>query len=203
MADVSVLHRRARIALELGRARAALFSAALVGAALALVATLGVRALGAEAIDPRWLALPVLVWGVIAFVGGALARGGLAGLVAGAAGWVLPMWALRPCCVSRGGEMMSEAAMRASDCCTRPDCCLGAGAALGLVIALAVPRPTRRGRRDLVEELLGATLVAASTLGARCAGMFVGETAGLLGGLVMGAVIAGGVRAYASRPALA
>lgn len=199
MAEPSVAHRRARIALELGRARTALRSAALVGAVLTVLVLVAAPLTGASSLDARWLALPILAWALVAFVGGAVARGGLAGLVAGAAGWVLPMWALRPCCVSRSGAMMSEAAMRASDCCTRPDCCLGAGVLLGLVVALAVPRPRRGGRRDLAEELLGATLVAASTLGVRCAGLFVGETAGLLGGLVLGTALAGGVRVWSAR----
>ena len=182
---------RARRALELGRLRTGLTWGAVVTLALAVLVVLV-----PTEVDARWLVLPFATWTFVVWRGGALARGGIAGLVAGIAGWLVPLSILRPCCagvVRAAGET----------CCTRPECCVEAGAVLGLLVALALPLDVSRGRRSIALQIAGAIAVAASTLGARCAGLFVGEAFGLVGGLALGAVIVGAARAILTRPSLA
>ncbi len=183
------LATRARRALELGRARSALASALLVTLALAVLTRL------APGLEASWLALPFAAWALVIWRGGALARGGMAGLVAGAAGWLVPMSVLRPCCAA------TSVAHAGMDCCTRPECCLEAGVLLGAVVGLALP--LARGRRASAESIAGTLLVAGATLGVRCAGLFAGESLGLLGGLALGGILAGGVRVAFAPPVAA
>lgn len=183
---------RARRAMELGRWRAALTGAALVTIVLALLTRLV-----PSAVDPRLLVLPFVAWTLVVWRGGALARGGMLGLVAGAAGWLVPMSLLRPCC----SAMATAAAAASGDCCTRPECCLEAGLALGVSVALLAPIDPARGKRAFGEQIAGTLLVAGATLGVRCTGLFVGESLGLLGGLALGALGIGLVRAAIRRPA--
>jgi hypothetical protein len=184
---------RARRALELGRLRTAVIGAAIVTIGLALLANVVPTGL-----DARFLGLPFAVWTFVAWRGGAFARGGMLGLVAGAAGWLVPMSVLRPCCAG-----MTAAAMAGGDCCTRPECCLEAGALLGVVVGVLAPIDGSRGKRAFAERAAGTLLVAGATLGVRCTGLFLGESLGLIGGLAIGAVIVGGVRAALTlRPAV-
>lgn len=182
---------RARRAMELGRARMALASALLVTAALALVAQAT-----PSGEDLRLLGLPFLAWAFVSFRGGALARGGLAGLLGALAGWIVPMSVLRPCC-----SIGAMSAMQAgADCCTRPECCLETGALLGVLVAVVVSLVPARGKRGMVTQMLGAILVGASTLGVRCSSLFLGESVGLVGGLALGALVAGSARMLLVRP---
>ncbi len=177
-----VLLRRARRALELGRLRHALLGATLVGGTL-VAASLWVPG----GLDPRWVVVPFAAWLFVAWRGGALAHGGLTGLALGAAGWLVPMAVLRPCCATMGTAV--------ADCCTRPECCLETGALLGAVAAIAAPMGLARDLRTLSTRLSGTLLVAGAVLAVRCAGLFVGESIGLLGGLAIGTLVLGGVRA--------
>jgi hypothetical protein len=187
-----VLASRARRALELGRLRAALFGAIGVTFALLLVSLAAPSPL-----DARWLVLPFVTWTFVAWCGGSLARGGVLGLVAGTVGWLVPMSILRPCCASM------TMAMTNGDCCTRPECCLEAGAVLGITMAFLAPIDRARGKRAFAERVLGTLLIAGSVLGVRCTGLFLGESLGLIGGLALGALVAGGVRTAFTRGATA
>lgn len=182
-----VLARRARRAFELGRLRHAALGATLVAGAL-LAASFWVPA----APDARWVLVPFVVWLAVAWRGGALAHGGLTGLVLGAAGWLVPMTVLRPCCATMGTAV--------ADCCTRPECCLETGAVLGALAAIAAPMGLARDARTFFARLSGTLLVAGAVLAVRCAGLFVGESIGLLGGLALGTLVLGGVRAIVARP---
>jgi hypothetical protein len=184
-----VLMQRARRALELGRLRSSLIGASVIVGLLAVLAVALPRA-----IDPRWLALPFAVWAFVAWRGGALARGGMLGLAAGAAGWLVPMSVLRPCCAA-----MSEQAMR-GDCCTRPECCLEAGAMLGVVVGVLAHTHLARDRRTSATQLAAMVAMAGATLGVRCTGLFLGEALGLLGGLAVGVIVTGAARALFVRP---
>ena len=179
----SLGREKARRAMELGRARFALTSAVVVTLALALVA-------GSMGVDLRWLVLPFAAWAFVTFRGGALARGGLAGLVGAVLGWIVPMSILRPCC---SASAMSALPLGA-DCCTRPECCLEIGALVGVGVAILMSLVPVRGRNGMVTQMLGAILVCASTLGVRCSGLFLGESLGLVGGMALGAVVFGGAR---------
>ena len=186
-----VFMERSRRALELGRVRTALIGASIL--------TLGLAALSLvlpRPIDPRWLALPFVAWTFVAWRGGALVSGGMLGVLAGAAGWLVPMSVLRPCCAAMSAQAMETGA----DCCTRPDCCLEAGALLGVVVALLAPIDLSRGRRAFGVQVAGLLAMAGSTLGVRCTGLFVGEALGLLGGLVVAALAVTCARALLTRP---
>jgi hypothetical protein len=192
-----VLVTRARRAMELGRMRTALIGSVLVVLGLALLAHFVpsgniAASMRTGGVDLRWLVLPFAAWTFVAWRGGSLARGGFLGLVAGAAGWLVPMNILRPCCAAM------EAA--SADCCTRPECCLETGIAMGVALALLAPIDLARGRRAFAEQIAGTSLIAASTLGVRCAGLFLGESIGLIGGLAVGAIVASGLRALLPRP---
>jgi hypothetical protein len=185
--------QRARRAMELGRLRMALGSAALVTVVLGLIAL----ALPSDD-DLRLLALPFLAWTFVSIRGGALARGGLAGLLGAVAGWIVPMSILRPCCSAGAMQAMQAGA----DCCTRPECCLETGALLGVLVAIVVSLMPARGV-DVRTQMLGAILVGASALGVRCSSLFLGESLGLVGGLALGAMLAGGARMLILRPSAA
>jgi hypothetical protein len=189
--DDLLSQKRARRALELGRIRHALVGAALVTAALAILSRLV-----PSSVDPRGLAFPFAAWALVAWRGGALARGGVTGLVAGVAGWLVPMSVLRPCCAA----MSTMSTTPGADCCTRPECCLETGALLGVIVALIVPLGLGRDRRSSTSSIAGTFLVAAATLGVRCTSLFVGESIGLLGGLALGALGAGLARTWLVRP---
>lgn len=193
MVDVS--RERARRAVELGRLRTSLVGASVVTLGLALLSRVAPTPIALP-----WLVLPFAAWALVHQRGGALARGGVVGLAAGTAGWLLPASVLRPCCATM--------ATTSAACCTRPECCLEAGLVLGLVVGLAVPLPradrgghraSASGSASTVAAVAGVLIVAGATLAVRCTGLFVGEAIGLLGGLALGTLAAGGTRVAFAR----
>lgn len=167
----AALRAAALRAYEVGRLRSALFRAlALAG----IVAAAGWMVFGLSAVP--WSALTLLAWIGLGIRGRALLRGGRYGLVAGALTFLLPLSVLRPCC--RPGSMMTTNA----GCCISPSSCVLAGVALGLLLAWFVPRTP--GTR--AETAAGMMLGVASVAVLKCTALFLGETLGLLGGLVAG-----------------
>ncbi|MBL8679120.1 MAG: hypothetical protein JNK05_08130 [Myxococcales bacterium] len=173
------LYRRARRAYELGRLRSAsLFAVALS----ALVAVAAYFAVGAQALP--WAAWTLIVWVVVGWRGGALLQGARRGLYAGAATFLLPLSILRPCC--KPGVVMT------SDCCTRPELCIVAGGAIGLGLALFLPRSKSASRWETAG---GMVLGVLSVAVLKCAKLFAGEALGLLGGLAVGVLVVSSVGA--------
>ena len=171
---------RARRAYEGAMLRLGLARAAIVTCAVAVLVALDVARLP----SPAWL---VLVFGVWLFVGwrGALVwRGALGGLVAGLGALALPMTVLRPCC----------AAMTSAMSCTRPELCVGAGVALGVVVVATLPRLRSPG--EWARTSAGALVAVASLVACRCATLFVGESIGMLGGLLASAAGLATARAW-------
>jgi hypothetical protein len=165
--------RASRQAYELGRLTSALLRAAGATVAVGLVCAvaLGVRSLA-------WLPLVPLVVLVTEWRGGFLMKGARRGLVAGVASTLLPLSLLRPCCGM-------DAKAMGMDCCVMPSACWGAGAVVGLLVALALPKaPAGRRAEAAAGLLLGVSSVALT----RCSMLFVGEAAGLLGGMAAGVI---------------
>jgi hypothetical protein len=106
----------------------------------------------------------------------------------GAVTLLLPLSILRPCCAREPVD--------GAPCCTMPEACWLTGALLGLSLAIALPRGSRR---DRFEAALGATLGIASAAALRCASLFAGEALGLAAGLVAGVIAAGLARAWIDR----
>jgi len=116
--------------------------------------------------------------------GSALARGARRGTVAGIVSLLMPVALLRPCCVP---------GMDVTACCAAPAACLAAGATFGLVAALFVPRVAMENRwKAIVGMAIAVTAVGA----VRCAPLFLGESLGLLAGLVGGVVATSTARAW-------
>lgn len=111
----------------------------------------------------------------------AMRRGFALGLVTA----FLPMTILRPCC-------SPEAMARGVSCCTTPSACWAAGAAVGILIALVLPRAPS-GRR--AETILAGAAGALSVAVVRCSTLVVGEAVGLLGGMAIAAIAIGVARA--------
>lgn len=155
---------RARRAYELGRVRVAAQSALLLSLGAASIALL----LG----ERPWLKLPVtfVVWMGVHYWGRGLLRGARLGAVAGFATSLLPMSWLRPCCAK--GALVT---------CTMPEMCIVSGAAVGLALALFMPRTGNR-----LENALGMALGALSLVWLKCSLLFWGEALGLVGGLLAG-----------------
>ncbi len=165
-------------AYELGRMR--------VAAIRAVSASLVVGVVGAVVVSRSAVAWLPLVLAVVFFTewrGSALARGARRGTIAGVVSLLMPVALLRPCCVP--GMDMSSA-----NCCASSTTCLAAGAAFGLVAALFVPNGANRW-----SAVLGMTLAVTAIGAVRCAPLFVGESLGLLAGLVGGVLVAGAARA--------
>jgi hypothetical protein len=182
--DFASAYRATRLRYELGRLSVAARHAALVTIALALVAgvTMGRRAL-------VWL--PVTFFAVLfaEWRGSYLMKGARRGLVAGVASMLLPLSVLRPCCG------MDAKAMGTS-CCVMPSACWAAGAAVGLVMALIMPSAPEGRRSEMASGMiLGVTSVAVL----RCSMLFLGETAGLLGGMAAGVIATSLARAWLGR----
>jgi hypothetical protein len=170
-----------RRSYELGRARMALVRA-FMGATIA--ATFAMVTLGRGAL--LWVGLPLAALAFVEWRGGALARGGHRGFVAGLVTLALPMSVLRPCC---------DASMIASDaCCTMPSMCGVSGVVLGLALALVWPR--EKSPRDHMLAGAGVAFGALSIAAMRCSGLFVGEAIGLAAGLVAGIVASTAARAW-------
>jgi hypothetical protein len=171
----------ARRAYELGRMRTALVRAFM---GTAIVLAFAVIALGRGAFV--WAALPLVALAFVEWRGGALARGGHRGFLAGLVTLALPMSVLRPCC---------DASVIASGaCCTMPSICGVSGIVLGLAVALVWP--AEQSRRDHMLAGVGVALGALSIAAMRCGGLFVGEALGLATGLVAGIVASTAARAW-------
>jgi hypothetical protein len=69
--------------------------------------------------------------------------------------------------------------------CTRPELCVGVGVALGLVVTATLP--PLRSPGEWARTCGGALLAVTSLVACRCATLFVGETVGLMGGLLASA----------------
>lgn len=166
-------------AYERGRLRAALVHAvtfALLCAAASL-AFVGARSL-------LWLPLTFAAWGALEWRGGLFRRGGRVGALAGAVTVLLPLSVLRRCCKPGALEMMG------GDCCSMPGACAGAGALVGLVLAMFLPAEKKRG-----ETVLGMALGIAAVAPLKCGALLVGEGLGLVGGLLAGMLAASAARA--------
>jgi hypothetical protein len=129
-----------------------------------------------------WLPVTMAAWVLAYWRGGPLLRGAFFGLVAGVVTYALPMSILRPCCTP---EAMAAAAQAGKECCTMPGACLGAGAAIGFLLAAFVPAAAGRWR-----TAGGMALGVASVAILRCSTLFLGEAIGLVGGLALGVVVA-------------
>ncbi len=114
-----------------------------------------------------------------------LMAGARRGLVAGLAAMLLPLSVLRPCCGM-------DAKAMGIDCCVMPSACWAAGAGVGLVMAVFLPRAPE-GRR--LEATLGMLAGVLSVAVLRCSPLFLGEALGLLGGVSAGVVVAACARA--------
>ncbi len=172
-----------RRAYELGRLK---FSARFAFVLTAIVATAAALAVGRQALP--WTGLTLVVWLVLGWRGGALLQGAKRGLFAGVATFLLPLSILRPCC--RPGVVMT------ADCCTRPELCIFAGAALGFALAAFLPAKKDSPR---FETAAGMVLGVLSVAVLKCSALFMGEAIGLLGGLSMGVVVVQGISAARHR----
>jgi hypothetical protein len=166
------LEARARRAYEGGMLRLGLVRAGLVTAAVGLLVALGVTSLP----SPAWLGLVFVVWLLVGWRGELLWRGALGGLVAGLGALALPLSVLRPCCTPE--------AMAAGMTCS-PQLCVAAGAVLGAVVAATLPRT--HSVPGSMRASVGALIGVVSLVACRCATLFVGESIGLLGGLLASA----------------
>ena len=167
------LEARARRAYEGGMLRLGLVRAALVTAAVGVLVAVGVARLP----SPGWLGLVFAVWLFVGWRGDLLWRGALGGLVAGLGALALPLSLLRPCC--------SPAAMANAVTCSAPQLCVAAGAVLGAILAATLPRA--HSTAGWARASAGALVGVVSLVACRCATLFVGESIGLLGGLLASA----------------
>jgi hypothetical protein len=168
---VDVTQARARRSYEGAMLRLALVRAALVTGLVALLAALGMTSVP----SPVWLAPIFVVWVFVGWRGALLWRGALGGLAAGLGALVLPMSVLRPCCAT-----MTQGAS-----CSMPQVCVAAGVALGLVVAATLPR--LRTGSEWARAAAGAMVAVVSLVACRCADMLIGESLGLVGGLLASA----------------
>jgi hypothetical protein len=151
--------------------RLAVMRAALVTGLVALLAVVGATSLPSAA----WLAPIFAVWVFVAWRGALMWRGALGGLVAGLGALAVPVSVLRPCCAT----MVKGAS------CSMPEMCVAAGAVLGLVVAATLPR--LRTTSEWARAAGGAMVAVVSLVACRCADMLLGESLGLLGGLLASA----------------
>lgn len=177
---------RARRSYEAAMLRLGVTRAALVTGLVAALAALGVTSLPAA----WWLAPIFFVWVFVGWRGALMWRGALGGLAAGLGALVLPLSVLRPCC----------ATMTKGASCSMPEVCVAAGAALGLVVAATLPR--LRTPREWAHAAGGAMVAVVSLVACRCADMLVGESAGLLGGLLASSAALAMARAWWSTRAV-
>jgi hypothetical protein len=186
--ELAAAYRATKLQYELGRLAAAVRHAGLV--------TLGVAAFSGAILGRRALIWLPVAFVVIAFTewrGSWLMTGARRGLLAGLASMLLPLSVLRPCCGVDAKDM-------GMTCCTMPSACWGAGAVVGLAMALVMPAAPQ-GRR--AEAALGMILGVTSVAVVRCSMLFAGEAAGLLGGMAAGIVASSLARAWMGRQATA
>ena len=165
-----VTRRRYETARLLGAAQNA--TAITLGIALVAGALFGTRAL-------VWLPISWAVFTFTEWRGVLWMKGARRGLAAGFGTMLLPLSVLRPCCRGVGATMESAA------CCRMPSVCWAVGAVMGLAMATLLARAPE-GRRP--EAVLGLMLGVTSVAITRCSMLFLGETLGLLGGIVAGVV---------------
>jgi hypothetical protein len=178
---------RARRSYEGAMLRLGLVRAALVTGSVALLVLLGVTSLPSLA----WLVPVFAAWLYVGWRGALLWRGALGGLAAGLGALLLPLSFLRPCC----------ATMTSATSCSSPEACVAAGVALGLVVALTLPRLRTPGQ--WARASAGAMIAVTSLVACRCGTMLLAESAGLLGGLLASATALAMARAWwAGRSAL-
>ncbi len=175
----NLLYARARRAYEMGRVRTASMYALALSV---LVAVAAYFAVGPQALP--WALWTFAVWVAAGWRGGAMLAGARRGLYAGAATFLLPLSILRPCC--KPGMVMT------TDCCTRPELCILAGAGIGLVLAAFLPRAKAAKRWETAG---GMVLGVLSVAVLKCAKLFMGEALGLLGGLAVGVLVVSSVGA--------
>ncbi len=180
--DVLALKR----AYEIGRARVAITRAFVAAVAVAIAAALAIGRVAAPWAIASFVVLAILEWR-----GGALARGGWRGFVAGLVALAIPMSVLRPCC-----DAAKMAGGVAAACCTMPAMCGASGMVVGLLMSLAWPRESSPRSHALAG--VGVALGALSVMTTRCAGLFVGEAMGLAFGLLGGIVASGAARTWLS-----
>ncbi|HEX8796327.1 MAG TPA: hypothetical protein VF765_35495 [Polyangiaceae bacterium] len=184
-ANLDRVASRARRAYELGMLRLGVTRGAVVACLVGILSVAGVISLHSG----FWLLPVFVVWSLLGWRGSLVWRGALSGLGPGLAALALPVSLLRPCCASM---------MTATDC-SMPQMCIGAGAVLGLVVVLTLPR--LRTTAEWARASGGALLAVASIVATRCVTLFVGEVLGLAGGLLASAVAVSMARAWwASRP---
>jgi hypothetical protein len=164
---------RARRGYELAMLRRGAMRGGLVTALVGLLVALGVARLP----SPLWLVPVLAAWLVMGWRGGLVWRGALGGLAAGLGALALPLSVLRPCC--------SPEAMPDGMSCSMPQVCVAAGAVLGIVVAATLPRT--RSLRDSAWASSGALVGVVSLVACRCATLLVGESIGLVAGLVASA----------------
>jgi len=181
--DSAAGRRATRRAYELGRLRSSAWKAALVAA---LIACFGVAVSGSSVL----LVAPItaLAWWFAFWRGDVFLRGAVHGLLGGAVTSLLPMSLLRPCCAPGAAKLAAGVT-----CCTMPGACLGAGALVGLLLAIAVPF----GRAAWWRTAAGVSVGVASVAVLKCATLFAGEAFGLVGGLLAGVAIAAAAKALA------
>jgi hypothetical protein len=180
-----VIQARARRVYERAMLRLGVTRASIVTIAVAALVALDVARLPSA----LWLLAIFALWLFMGWRGALLWRGALGGLVAGLGALALPMTILRPCC----------AAMTSATSCTRPELSIVAGVALGVVVTLTLPR--LRSPAEWARCCAGALLAVASLVACRCTTLFLGESIGLLGGLLASAGAFAAVRAWwAARP---
>lgn len=171
---------RARRAYELGMVRLGITRGAIVACLVGLLSVAGVVSLHSVG----WLLPTFVVWSFLGWRGALVWRGAVSGLGAGLIALALPMSLLRPCCASM---------MTATDC-SMPQVCVGAGAVLGLVVVLTLPRLRTTG--EWARASAGALAAVASIVATRCMSLFVGEVVGLAGGLLASAIAVSMARAW-------
>jgi hypothetical protein len=170
-------YERAR--LQRGGVRAAVLTLALAAIA---VAAIGVKALA-------WVPVFLAVWTLLEWRGGPLLRGGRVGAVCGALVALVPTSLFMTCC--RIGCSMGGGA-----CCSTSLACAGIGTLVGLG---AAARLSRLPAAERSQATMGAGLGIVATAIPRCAGLMVGEGAGLLLGLLAGTLAAGLASAVVGR----
>lgn len=176
MTAYELSHRLARRAYERARLSRGAVRAAGFGALLGLVATLANGALALA-----WLPVFLVLWTVLEWRGGPLLRGGKIGAMLGAVVAILPMSIIMTCC--RAGCSMAGGA-----CCSTSWACAGIGIVMGLGASILLSRLRATERKPAT---MGAGLGIVATAIPRCAGLMVGEGAGLLLGLLAGTLTAG------------
>ncbi len=170
----------ARRGYELGRLRTSVARAAM---AAATVGAIGFALVGARAVP--WALATLVALAFAEWRGGALGLGARRGVMAGAATLLVPLSFLRPCCANE-----VQTVLEAATSCTMPQACVATGAIIGLALAFLLPRLAGESTARRVEAACGMALGVVSVAAIRCAPLFLGEAAGLLGGLVAGVAIA-------------